>query len=136
MSRENVEIVGTAIEAFNRRDVGALVDLSEGDLEIVSALTAANLGGSTYRGETPAWTDYLAAMDETWEEWGIEDAELRDAGDDRVACLCRLVGRGEVSGVLVERGVGIVYWIRDRKLWRVRSYLDPSEALEAVGLSE
>ena len=136
MSQENVEIVGTAIEVFNRRDVGALVELSEGDLEIVSALTAANLGGATYRGETEAWTDYFAAMDETWEEWGIEDAELRDADDDRVACLCRLVGRGKVSGVPVERGVGIVFRIRDGKLWRIRSYLDPSEALEAVGLSE
>ena len=136
MSRESVELVGTTIEVFNRRDIGALVDLSEGDLEIVSALTAANLGGSTYRGETQAWTDYFAAMDETWEEWGIEDAELRDAGDDRVACLCRLVGRGKASGVPVERAVGIVFRIRDGKLWRIRSYLDPSEALVAVGLSE
>ena len=136
MSRENVSVVATAIEVFNRRDVGALVELSEADLEIVSALTAANLGGSTYHGETQAWTDYFAAMDETGEEWGIEDAELRDAGDDRVACLCRLVGRVKASGVPVERAVGIVFRIRDGKLWHIRSYLDPSEALEAVGLSE
>lgn len=136
MSQNNVSVVATAIEAFNSRDVGALVELSEGDLEIVSALTAANLGGSTYRGETEAWKDYFAAMDETWEEWRIEGAELRDAGDDRVACLCHLVGRGKASGVPVERAVGIVFRISDGKLWRIRSYLDPSEALDAVGLSE
>ena len=35
MAQENVEIVRTAIEVFNRRDIGALVDRSEGDLEIV-----------------------------------------------------------------------------------------------------
>ena len=136
MSHENVEIVGTAIEVFNRRDIGALVDLSEGDLEIISALTAANLGGSTHHGATQAWIDYFAAMDETWEEWGIEDAELRDAGYDRVACLCSLVGRGKVSGVPVVRAVGIVFRIRDGKLWRIRSYLDPTDALEAAGLTE
>ena len=136
MSQDTVRVVAKAIEAFNRRDVGALIELSEGDLEILSALTAANLGGSTYRGETEAWTGYFAAMDETWEEWRIEEAELRDAGDDRVACLCDLVGRGKASGVPVERAVGIVFRIRDGKLWRIRSYLDPSDALEAVGLSE
>ena len=136
MSRDNVDLVATAIEVFNRRDIAALVDRSEGDLEIVSALTAANLGGSTYRGETQAWTDYFAAMDETWQEWKIEGVELRDAGDDRVACLCHLVGRGKASGVPVERAVGIVFRIRDGKLWRIRSYLDPDEALEAVDLSE
>ena len=136
MGQENVEFIRTSIEVFNRRDIRALVDRSEGDLEIVSALTAANLGGSTHHGATQAWTDYFAAMDESWEEWGIEDAELRDAGDNRVACLCRLVGRGKVSGVPVEREVGIVFRIRDGKLWRIRSYLDPLEALEAAGLSE
>ena len=66
MSQENVEIVATAIEVFNRRDVSALAELSDEDLEIVSVLTAANLGGATYRG-SGAWTSYFAAMDETWE---------------------------------------------------------------------
>jgi len=136
MSQENVRVVATAIEVFNRRDIPALVDLSQTDLEIVSALTAANLGGSTYRGVAHAWTEYFAAMNETWERWGIENADLRDAGDDRVACLCCLVGQGKQSGVPVERAVGIIFRLKDRKLWRIRSYLDPTEALQAAGLSE
>ena len=41
-----MEIVATAIEMFNRRDVGALAEHSHEDLEIVSVLTAANLGGA------------------------------------------------------------------------------------------
>jgi ketosteroid isomerase-like protein len=136
MSRENVEIVTTAIEVFNRRDLEALEDLSQGDLEIASALTAARLGESMYRGRTEAWTGYFTAIDETWEEWRIEEVVLRDAGDDRVACLCRLVGQGKHSGAPVERAIGIVFRVKDRKLWRIRSYLDPADALEAVGLSE
>ena len=32
--------------------------------------------------------------------------------------------------------IGLAYRIREGKLWRMRSYLDPAEALEAAGLSE
>ena len=136
MSQENVEIVRTALEVFNRRDIRALEGLSQKDLEIVSMLTAANLGGATYRG-LEAWTAYFAAMDETWDAWGIAgDFELLDAGDDRVVCLCRLVGEGKHSGVPVERAVGITFSMRQARLWRIRSYLDPMDALEAVGLRE
>jgi ketosteroid isomerase-like protein len=133
MSQENVELVKTAVEAFNRRDVRALARISTADLEIVSALTAANLGADTYRG-TEAWTDYFAAMDETWTTWRVEDPDLYAAGD-RVACLCRLVGEGKRSGVPVERPVGITYHVREARLWRICSYLDPVDALAAVGLT-
>jgi len=135
MSRENVELVRTAIEVFNRRDVRALEGLSQRDLEIVSMLTAANLGGATYRG-LEGWTGYFAAMDETWDAWGIApDFELFDAGEDCVVCLCRLVGEGKHSGVQVERAVGITFRVRQARLSRIRSYLDPGDALEAAGLS-
>jgi ketosteroid isomerase-like protein len=134
MSRTNVKIVEQALEAFNPRDMSALAALSHEDLEIVSTLTAANLGESTYRG-SDAFTAYFAAIDESWDEWRIEDIELLDGGEDRVACLCRLVGRGKQSGVPVERAVGIAYRIRDEQLWRIRSYLDPGDALDAAGVS-
>jgi ketosteroid isomerase-like protein len=133
MSPENAEIVKTAINAFNRRDMRSLADLSHEDLEIVSVLTAANLGGDTYRG-LEAWTAYFAAMDETWEEWQVADFRVFTGSDDRVACLCRMVGKGKHSGAPVERAVGITYQFREAQLWRVRSYLEPGEALEAVGL--
>ena len=136
MSQENVELVNTAIEVFNRREIGALADISLENLEISSALVAAKLGESTYRGKKAAWTGYFAAIDEAWDAWRIEDPVLRDAGDEGVACLCRLVGLGKHSGAPVERAIGIIFRIKDRKLWRIRSYLDPAEALEAVGLSE
>ena len=97
-------------------------------------LTAANLGDSTYRGEG-AWTSYFAAMDDGWEDWHIADVRVFEATDDVVVCLCRMVGKGKTSGVRVERPTGITYRFRQAHLWRIRSYLDPSEALEAVGLS-
>ena len=109
--------------------------MSQENVEIVAtALTAANLGGATYEG-SDAFTAYFAAMDESWDDWHIEDAEFFDADGDRVASRCRLVGTGKHSGAPVERVVGITYRIKDGRMWRIRSYLDPDEALEAAGLA-
>ena len=41
----------------------------------------------------------------------------------------RLVGKGKLSDVPVDRPVGLKYQLRNGKLWRVRSYADPAEAL-------
>jgi ketosteroid isomerase-like protein len=75
-------------------------------------------------------------MDDTWEDWQVEDFRVFDAGDDRVAAVFRLVGTGKSSGARVERAVGLAYWLRDGKIWRMQSFPDPGEALAAVGLSE
>ncbi len=135
MSQENVEIVRRLVAAFNSRDLSALAELCHPEFEFVSVLTAVDAGGATYRGKE-AWASYLADMDDTWAEWQVEDVRVFDPGDDRVAAVFRLVGKGRHSGVPVERTIGIVYRIREGKLWRGRSYLDPSEALKAVGLAE
>jgi len=135
MSQENVELVEALIDAFNRRDLKTLADLSHEDFEFVSVLAGVDADGATFRGSS-AWASYIAAMDETWTEWRAVDFRIFDAGDDRLACLFRLVGEGRLSGVPVDRAVGITYDVRDGQFWRVRSYPNPSDALEAAGLSE
>ena len=122
-------------EAFNRRDVEALAAMSDDDLEFVSAFVAVETGGIAYRGPK-TWGHYFARMDEIWDRWRVEDLEVFDAGGDRVAAAFRIVGRGKASGVPVDQRIGVAYRFRNGKLWRMRSYLDPAEALEAVGLSE
>jgi ketosteroid isomerase-like protein len=133
MSQENVELVRSAIEAFNREDFRRLTEVCDEDFEFVSVMTA--LEETSYRGRN-TWETYYNDMHETWEEWQVEDLRVFDGGDDRVAAVMRLVGTGRSSGVPVEATIGIAYRIRKGKLWRARSYLDPGEALEALGLSE
>ncbi|MDQ3730338.1 MAG: hypothetical protein M3355_12205 [Actinomycetota bacterium] len=55
---------------------------------------------------------------------------------DRAAAVFRLVGTGKHSGAPAGQTIGVTYQFREGKLWRMRSYLDPAEALEAVGLRE
>lgn len=135
MSEENLEIVYKAREAFNREDLQELADLSHDDFELVSVFTAVDVGGATYRGPA-SWAEYFEAMHESWEGWQVEDFRALDAGDDRVAAVYRLVGTGRWSGVPVDQEVGMAFWLRDGKIWRLRSYSDPDEALAAVGLRE
>ena len=135
MSQENVEVVRRTLDAFNRQDIRALAELSDEDLEFVTVLAVVDAGGGTYRGPQ-LWADYFADRRGTWEEWGVEDLRVFDADGDRVAAVFRLVGKGKTSGVTVARAVGVAYTLRNGKLWRMRSYLDPAEALEAVGLRE
>ncbi|HWH31293.1 MAG TPA: nuclear transport factor 2 family protein [Egibacteraceae bacterium] len=133
MSHEDVEIVRRATGAFNRGDFGLVAELCDDDLEFVSVMTAVQ--ETTYRGRD-TWERYAADMRETWAEWRLEDLRLLDAGDHTVTVLMRLVGAGKRSGVPVDREIGVVYRLRDGRLWRVRSYPDARLALEAAGLSE
>jgi ketosteroid isomerase-like protein len=132
MTRENVELVRRAVDAFNRRDLGALAEFVHGDFEFVSLLTAVDAEGATYQGSA-AWATYFEDMDEAWKDWRVEDPQLVDGEDDGVAGIVRLVGTGRHSDAEVELVIGLTYFLRDGKLWRMRSYADPADALEAVG---
>jgi ketosteroid isomerase-like protein len=116
MSQENVEIALRIFEAFNRRDLQTLGELTDEDWEFVSVLTAVE-GEHTYRGPE-TWASYFERMDDTWENWRTEDFRVFDAGGDRLAAVCRLVGTGKSSGASVERKIGIAWRLRDGKVWR------------------
>lgn len=133
MSQENVGVVRDLLEAYNRADFEAIAERCDEDFEFTSVMSAVE--ETSYRGKD-TWERYWHDMHQTWEDWRLEDLQFFDGGGDRVAVLMRLVGRGKTSGVPVDRKIGIAYRVRDGMMWRARSYLDPREALEAVGLKE
>jgi ketosteroid isomerase-like protein len=136
MSQANVEIVKRGIDAFNRRDVDALDDLTTPDFEWFPALPSAVEGErfSGYRGREGIET-YFEDVRSTWEGLRVLGNEFRDLGD-RVLVLGRAEGRGRGSGVEVDMPLGIVYDFRRAKCLRARAFLDHGEALRAAGLSE
>ena len=134
MSQSNAEVVRRGLDAFNRADSEVLAALSDDDLEIAPATeTGVEGGGHAYRGKD-AWASYFAHAHQVWEDWRIEDAEVFEADDDWVVAVVRVVARGAGSGAPVEHWRGIAYKLRGGRIARVRGYLEPREALEAVGL--
>ena len=68
-------------------------------------------------------------------ELHVEYPEIRDPGD-RLVAIGRLRARGTESGAKTESAVATVTDFRNDKAVRIRTYLDPKEALEAAGLEE
>src|SRR3712207_2788768 len=92
-----VETVRKGIEAYNRSDLDALLQLSQPDVCMVPV--RALLEGSEYRGHDGV-RRFLADMDEDWSEREISATEMRDLGE-RVLVLgtFRAVGRASGSEV-------------------------------------
>jgi ketosteroid isomerase-like protein len=129
MSRENVEIVKRALDAFSRGDAEAFAELTTPDLEWKTGLGALE-GGEIFRGREGVEA-YFGRLSSAWEEFRFHAEEFRDR-EDVVLVLGRLEGRGRSAGVPVDSPVGAVWELRDGKVWRLRAYLDHAEATEVA----
>jgi ketosteroid isomerase-like protein len=136
MSQENVEVFKGATEAYNRRDVEAFLEVAHPDVEWHPAAFRALVGAeaAVYR-HHDGMRQMFREVDESLAVAHAEWSEIRDLGE-RIIATGRFHIRGRESGAETESPVAIVGDFADGKVLRVRTYLDPKEALEAVGLSE
>jgi len=135
MSRENVDTFRRGVEAYNRRDVEALLADADPGIEWYPAILGKLSGRATvYRGHD-GLRQLMIDIDDTLAEIHVEFPEVRDLGD-QVLGVGRIRTRGKASGVVTEAPLGYVADYRDGKVTRVRTYLDPREALEAAGPRE
>jgi ketosteroid isomerase-like protein len=135
MSQENVETFKRVLEAYNRRDLEALLQDLDPKVEWHAALEVLLGGeGTVYRGREGV-RELIRGTDEVFDEMHAEFTEIRDLGD-RIVATGRLRTRGKRSGAESESPVGIVAELEGGKAVRIRTYLDPQEALDAAGLSE
>ena len=132
---ENVETFKRAMDAYNRRHVEAMVETLDREVEWHSALMVP-LGGETavYRGHEGI-RKLFRDLDEALDEWHAEFPQIRDLGD-RIVAIGHVRTRGRGSGAETESPLVSVSDLKNGKAKRVRTYLDPEEALEAAGLSE
>jgi ketosteroid isomerase-like protein len=129
----SLETVMRGIDAFNRRDVDLIAELTTPDFAWFPALPGA-FAADGYRGRKGVET-YLGEIESTWKELRLVVEELRELGDT-VLFLGRAEARGRSSGAAVDAAVAIVYQFRGEKISCSRAYLDPGEALRAAGLSQ
>jgi ketosteroid isomerase-like protein len=131
MSQQNVEIARRAYDAYNRRDIDAMLALATSDCVMISQLLDAS---AEFHGRE-GLARYYAMLNESWEEFRSVIEEAHDLGD-HVLTLNRSTARGKGSGMDVDAPTAAVFDFRDGKISRVRLYLDRAEASLEAGLIE
>jgi ketosteroid isomerase-like protein len=126
-----------AVEAFNRRDLDAVLVGYHPDFEFhpPREVAEAGLTEPCYRGRT----GYLKYVSELSEVWGadlrVEPTELIDLGD-RLVTLGYAPGRGQASGVALTNEFAAVVTLKHGRVICEQDYMDHPDALAAVGLRE
>ncbi len=131
MTTENVDLVRAVFEAFNRRDIDAVLGLWH---DSISWRTLFSVETGVLRGKQQiraAWERQIEALDVH-----IDVLELIPLDESRVLASGRWRGRGSESGAPVERTAVQVFTVEDGQLRGVETYASRDEALAAVGLSE
>jgi ketosteroid isomerase-like protein len=125
MSEENVQLVRKMYELWSGGQSAR--HLIDPQLEYVNPSYAVEPG--TRRGRSA-----LGKIREVYPDFRMEPERFVDAGEDVVVIG---TARGTAaSGVQAQWRQGYVWTVRDGKVVRFRWFSQPSEALEAVGLSE
>jgi ketosteroid isomerase-like protein len=134
MSRENVEIMRRAYDAFNRGDLDVL-SAEFHDPQIEWQTSREDPDAAAHRGREDV-RRYIGQWLDSFEGLRADVEEYIDAADDRVFTWARWTGRGRGSGIDAEWWLATVFTLRDGRVIRAEEYFNRSEALEAVGLSE
>jgi uncharacterized protein len=132
MSQENVEIIRSLADAFQRGDSAAFFSVLDADVEWHDQ--TAIPGADVHRGREAVRRHFEQWFD-AWEEIEYSTEELLDRGD-RVVAVIRRRGKGKGSGAVVSDQVIHVYTVRSKKIVRFEGFTDKDEALTAAGLAE
>ena len=132
MSKENVEIVRRAYEAWNEGDYTAFFAGMDDEIEWV--LPEGGMNDGTYRGRGEV-RQFLESYVESFENFRVVAEDLFDAGDQVVAFV-RQSGRGRASGVEAEATPVHLMTLRGGKVQRLEVFpaREKQAVLEAVGL--
>ena len=135
MSEENVELVRRFVDAYNRRDLEAMLNDLDPEIEWHSGiLTGLEGEAAVYRGHE-GYREGLRDLYDALGETHIEYSEIRDLGERTVA-IGRFRARGRESGAETESPHASVADFKDGKAISIHTYFDHAEALEAAGLWE
>jgi ketosteroid isomerase-like protein len=133
MSEENVEVARRFFGFWPNRDFSAVEQFIHPDTVIDMSRNVFNPG--IYRG-FDGFRDWVAVVDETWDDFRSEPEEFVEVGDALVTAV-RVSGTGRASGVQTEMLIFGVWRFRQGKVARYTGgYRDRDDALEAAGLGE
>lgn len=130
---DRVKIVERSIDAFNRRDLDAMLQDARPDVELFPG--AANpIQFTAYLGREGVGR-YLAVLAESFEDVQLDLLEVRDLGDSALA-LARVSASPRDSREPLEQPLGLVYHFAAGRVSCVHAYPDHEEASRAAGLAD
>jgi ketosteroid isomerase-like protein len=130
---ENVEpMIETLFEAFNRRDVDAVLALCHPELEFVSVTAQFANRSQPYEGHE-GMRRYFADVEETWDELQVTAREFHGDPEEGVLVIGRVVARSKQRG-LRDMPAGWIWRLRDGLFAYGRVYEDPHEAAQVAGI--
>ena len=134
MPEENVPLVRQFVQSFNRRDLAAMSQRLDPEIEWRPGGPAA-VERAVYRGRDEVSSGFAATW-ETWEVFTLEESEVRDLGDSLVWLGRARLRGGDASHVELDQEFAVHFLVRRERIVRIQGFSEWQEALEAVGLEE
>jgi ketosteroid isomerase-like protein len=140
MSQENVDRFKRGVDAYNRRDLDALMEELDPGVEWHPALAVLLGGQETVFFGHQGVRKSIQEEDEALAEYRFEIAEIRDLGT-KILAIGHIHARGKESGIEFDSPFFALTESKGTtgkatRATSLRTYFDPKEALEAAGLSE
>lgn len=133
MSQENVNVVQSAFDAWERGDTDSILQVCDESIVITQP---AELPGVAPRQYGHAGVlEAFALWPEQWDDYRVEILRTFDSGD-QVVVTTHQSGRSKDSGIEVATQFTFLFRIRDGKITEWRMFMREPEALEAAGLAD
>jgi ketosteroid isomerase-like protein len=131
MPDEAVDLVRDILRRWNagERDIEAAIRVHR-DFELTGPL--ASVRGEPYRGLT-GLQEWIAEVDSNFDHWRVEVEDVR-AVRNSVLAVGQLHLRGRGGHVALNQPGAWIFEFEDAQLRRLQFYLEPKDALRALGL--
>ena len=131
MPPEDVELVKSAFETWNRGEIDAFVDCTSEDVAWLE-VSGRPEGGATERIGRERLREGLKSLFDAWESYYVDVERIEEAGD-RILAIVREVARGRASGVEIDGRWGYLITVENGEMVRIEAYRDPAMALQMAG---
>jgi ketosteroid isomerase-like protein len=132
MSERDVELLRRWFDAFNARDLEAMIALYDPSIEFHSAFAV--VGGAVYH-RHDGIRQWHTDTEDSWEQIRLDIEAYFDIGGHIVAFYLYRA-RGRQSGAVVAMPAAVVTRWRNGLMTYVKVYLDRAEALNDLGVRQ
>jgi ketosteroid isomerase-like protein len=130
MSQQDVQTVRSAYDAFNRKDIAAVLALYDSKIEWIEA-GGGRAPAGTFRGPQSVANDVFATVPQNFDDFRAEPEQFIDAGE-HVVVVGRFRGKA-LSGATLDAPFVHVNRMRNGKVVAFQNYVDATRWSSAWG---